>query len=413
MRTSIKEETGMKIHLNRKLIVRIIFFLYFIYFVMSYMGGVWTFSNSKYGMMPIYTRTVNNLRLIYLLLVLALGLYELLLQFKLKKISQIDMLLFIIFLSASIMHLYTVSQITDIQTLLFQSGTPMMYLVFLAFFVGMDDKVKELLPKTAKAYGLAFLTLAMVYFLIFCIDIGYSFGVRFSSGPILYAFNNGFFLIVYALYQEIDFSKRLYWRITLPLCLIASFITTSRSWVVQTILLFMMYYIIQRRATHIILNILKTVGVVFFVLVTINLFASDLIGSLVARLGESTRSSQLETFFEQIPISSLISGLGYNASYRFLSWSNYQYIDNQVIFSCFRYGALVTGLFLYFLIKPIVGAILYGKEAFFRSIGILHFVFAMLGLSIYFSLSIDMWCIVSYMLAGRTYANTRNTLERD
>ena len=135
----------MKIHLNRKLIVRIIFFLYFIYFVMSYMGGVWTFSNSKYGMMPIYTRTVNNLRLIYLLLVLALGLYELLLQFKLKKISQIDMLLFIIFLSASIMHLYTVSQITDIQTLLFQSGTPMMYLVFLAFFVGMDDKVKELL----------------------------------------------------------------------------------------------------------------------------------------------------------------------------------------------------------------------------------------------------------------------------
>ena len=75
----------------------------------------------------------------------------------------------------------------------------------------------------------------------------------------------------------------------------------------------MMYYIIQRRATHIIRNILKTVGVVFLVLVVINLFSSDLVGSLIARLGESTRSSQLETFFEQIPLSSLISGLGYNA----------------------------------------------------------------------------------------------------
>lgn len=403
----------MKIHLNRKLIIRIFFFLYFIYFIMSYVGGTWAFSDSKYGMMPIYTRTVNSLRLVYLLLLLALGLYELLLQFKLKKISQIDMLFLVIFLFVSIMHLYTVSQITDTQTLLFQSGTPMMYLVFLTFFIGMDNKVEELLQKTAKAYGLAFLVLTIVYFLFFCIDIGYSFGVRFSSGPILYSFNNGFLLTVYALYQEKDFSKCLYWKISLPLCLIAAFITTSRSWVGQAIILLMMYFVIQKRAIHIIQNILKAVGVVFLALVMLRWFAPDLIESLIARLGESTRSSQLETFFEQIPISSLISGLGYNASYRFLTWSNYQFIDNQIIFSCFRYGMLVTGLLLYFLIKPIVCSISCGKETFFRSLGILHFVFAMLGLSIYFSLSIDIWCIISYILAGRNYANTRKAMERD
>lgn len=323
------------------------------------------------------------------------------------------MILFVVFLFVSCIHLYTVSKLTDTQTLLFQSGTPMMYLVFLTYFVGMDDKVEELLQKTAKEYGLVFLAFTMIYFLIFCMDVGYSFGVKFSSGPILYSFNNGFFLIVYALYQEKNFKRRLYWKITLPLCLITSFITNSRSWVVQTIVLFMMYYIIQRRATYIIRNVLKTVGVVFLVLVVINLFASDLVGSLIARLGESTRSSQLETFFEQIPLSSLISGLGYNASYRFLMWSNYQYIDNQVIFSCFRYGVLVTALFLYFLIKPIVVAIQCGRETFFRAVGILHFVFAMLGLAVYFSLSIDMWCIVSYMLAGRTYANTKKIIERE
>ena len=403
----------MKINLNRKLPIRIIFFLYFVCFVMSYMGGEWTFSNSKYGMMPIYTHAVNNLRLIYLLFILILGLYELLLQFKQKNISQIDMLLFVIFLFASFIHMYTVSQLTDTQTLLFQSGTPMMYLVFLAYFVGMDDKAEELLQKTAKAYGLVFLAFTMIYFLIFCMNVGYSFGVKFSSGPILYSFNNGFFLIIYALYQEKNFKRRLYWKIALPLCLITSFITNSRSWVVQTIVLFMMYYIIQRRATHIIRNVLKTVGVVFLVLVVINLFSSDIVGSLIARLGESTRSSQLETFFEQIPLSSLISGLGYNASYRFLTWSNYQYIDNQVIFSCFRYGVLVTALFLYFLIKPIVVATQCGREACFRAVGILHFVFAMLGLSVYFSLSMDMWCIISYMLAGRIYANTRKITERE
>lgn len=115
--------------------------------------------------MPIYTHTVNNLRLVYLLLILILGLYELLLQFKQKNISQIDMLLFTIFLFASFIHLYTVSQLTDTQTLLFQSGTPMMYLVFLAYFIGMDDKAEKLLQKTAKVYGLVFLVFTMVYFL--------------------------------------------------------------------------------------------------------------------------------------------------------------------------------------------------------------------------------------------------------
>ena len=54
-----------------------------------------------------------------------------------------------------------------------------------------------------------------------------------------------------------------------------------------------------------------------------------------------------------------------------------------------------------------------GREVFFRAVGILHFVFAMLGLSVYFSLSMDIWCIISYMLAGRTYANTRKIIERE
>lgn len=397
----------MVISLNRRLVVKMIFFLYWIYFVLSYIGGTWVYSNSKYGMMPIYTSTVNYIRMAYLILLLLFGLYELLRQIKLGWLSQIDKLLIIIFFVISIYKFIEVSTLTDAQTLLFESGTPMMYLVFIVFFIGMDDYIEETLRKSAKFFGTLFLIMTILYFLLFCIDVGYSLGDRFSSGPILYSFNNGFFFIVYALYQESDFENKRLWKWILPILLLAAFITSSRSWVVQSIFVVMMYFILQNRGRHVIGNILKSICVIIAILLIVRSISPNIINGLLARIGESTRSSQLEAFFDQISISNLISGMGFNASYRFLTWDNYQFIDNQVIFSCFRYGIVVTGLLLYFLLKPMFYNVSIGKEKFFHSIGIIHFVLAMLGVSIYFSLSIDAWCIIAYILSGRTYLNAR------
>lgn len=395
----------MVVHLNRKLVVKIIFLLYLVFFVMSYVGGTWVYANSKYGMMPRYTSTVNNLRLLYLVLTIMLGVYEMIIQFKLNRISSIDKVLILIFFAVALYKLVDVSSLTDVQTLLFESGTPMMYIVFLVYFIGMDEKMDHVLLQISKIYGLIFLTLCVFYFLMFCFDVGYSFGIRFSSSPILYSFNNGFFMTIYALYREKKFNNRAFWRTILFLMVFSAFITTSRGWIVQTMIAVMMYFILQKRGRRVIKNILKAVGAVIAILLIIRLTSPDLMNSLIGRLGESTRSSQLETFFEQVSISDLISGLGYNASYRYLNWSNFQFIDNQVIFSCFRYGMLITALLLYFMLKPILISLSKEKIKLFQSMGIGHFILAMLGLSIYFTLSIDVCCLISYMLAGRMYSD--------
>lgn len=395
----------MVIHKNRNTVLKFILFLYLLYFVLSYINGVWFFGGDKYGMNPIYTSNVNNIRLVYLIAVLALGIYEMVLH--IRKLAIVDQLLMIVFFVLTLVKLFEVSQIVDTQTLLFQSGTPMMYLVFLFFFVGMDDKVEEDLLKLSKIYALIYLSLTILWFLDFCADIGYSVGVRFQSSPILYSFNNGLFFLIYALYNEKN-HRTPFWKVLLSLVVVATFITTSRGWLLQTVIIFMMYFLLRNRGKRVILNIIKTALVIFGLVIIIRIAAPDVVNGILSRMGQSTRSSQLEAFFAQVPLTVLITGLGYNASYSFSMWEHYQFIDNQIIFSAFRYGIVIIGIMTYFLIKPFFISLTLSPEDRLRSFGVVHFVLAMLGLSIYFALAIDSSFLVAYALAGRMYMNARN-----
>ena len=171
----------------------------------------------------------------------------------------------------------------------------------------------------------------------------------------------------------------------------------------------MMYFLLQNRGKRVIRNIVKAVSAVAVIVILINFVSPEIVNSMLARVGQSTRSSQLDQFFSQIRLGSLVRGLGYNASYVFLHWKNYQFIDNQIIFSAFRYGITIIGIQTYFLLKPFFMSIPLGQEVRTRSVGVIHFVLAMMGISIYFSLSIDIYCVIAYALAGRAYMNAKKT----
>ena len=59
---------------------------------------------------------------------------------------------------------------------------------------------------------------------------------------------------------------------------------------------------------------------------------------LLDRLGEDTRTHQLETFMAQVPVTGLVSGMGPNAGYAFRDQPNYLFIDNQILFLLFKFG---------------------------------------------------------------------------
>lgn len=391
----------MKIKKSRVTLWKCIFLTYFVYFLLSYIGGAWYISEQKFTMMPTYTRLVNNLRLGYLMILLAMGLYEFLIHF--KYLRNVDKILIALFLLFSIYKTLLVSSIVDTQTLLFQSGVPTIYFAFFAFFLGMDERMETHLLSMSKKYAFLFFLAEILFFVGFVFDHGYTIGMRFASSPILYSFNNGFFMMVYAMYNEKELKGKIEWKILLGMALVGALISTSRGWILQVLICIIMYFLIQGRGKHIFKNLLKATCVLGIVLLIAVLTSSGIVETMINRLGESTRGSQIEAFFQQISPILLINGLGYNATYRFLHWDNFQFIDNQFIFNAFRYGIICIGILSFFTIKPLIVALGRDKELRVRAFGVIHFILAMAGLSIYFTLSIDICCVIAYALAGRMY----------
>src|SRR5579883_1699887 len=82
-------------------------------------------------------------------------------------------------------------------------------------------------------------------------------------------------------------------------------------------------------------------GVILFLSAAIGLLilaAPDRVEAFQNRLGQDTRSGQYSQFFSQIPVTSLILGLGPSASYAYNDRPKYNYIDNQFLFLLFKFG---------------------------------------------------------------------------
>lgn len=117
----------------------------------------------------------------------------------------------------------------------------------------------------------------------------------------------------------------------------AAFITQSRAWVLQTlILLFVFVTVLGNRNKYI--KFLMGFLLIFIVILGVSYVFPEITGNLFNRGVEDTRSGQYVVFFAQHSWKDLIFGLGINATYRYLGNINYSYFDNQFIFVMFHYG---------------------------------------------------------------------------
>lgn len=120
---------------------------------------------------------------------------------------------------------------------------------------------------------------------------------------------------------------------------IAAFITQSRAWVLQTLILLFVTFVLSGRRNKG-FKILMGCLLVLIALVGISYIFPNVTGSLFKRGLEDTRSGQYVVFFSQHKFSDLFLGLGLNATYRYLGNSFYPYFDNQFMFIMFHYGML-------------------------------------------------------------------------
>ena len=133
--------------------------------------------------------------------------------------------------------------------------------------------------------------------------------------------------------------------------IIAAFITQSRAWVLQTLILLFVTFVLSGRKNKG-FKFLMGCLVIVIAIVSVSYVFPNVTGNLFERGLEDTRSGQYVVFFAQHKVSELVLGLGINATYRYLGNNFYPYFDNQFMFVMFHYGILpvISWIMVYFSI---------------------------------------------------------------
>jgi hypothetical protein len=123
------------------------------------------------------------------------------------------------------------------------------------------------------------------------------------------------------------------------------------------------------------------------------------------RLTEDTRTPQYSQFFEQVPVVSLITGLGPNATYTYRNQSGYSYIDNQFLFILFRYGLPMLLGYCAIVLWPGLRLLVCGGGEKERLLGFFFafWTLAMLGVSIFHAIVNNPPNLLTILLAGRCF----------
>lgn len=324
----------------------------------------------------------------------------------LKYFNQFNSTLKFIFISLFIYFVvYTIVTLSNnsIQITLFENVSTTVILFPALFVLGFDDDIWESLNKIIP-YITIFL-LILFYCLVF---------MFWSSHGIVQTMNANYKQIFIYLITSvwfwviIDNKKNKTKNIVLIMLLLASIITTSRSWVLQIcILLFI--YLFNKRGNKFIRIILAIIFMVIL-LITISFMFPDITENLLDRGFEDTRSGQYLIFFSSYSWDDLIFGQGLNAGYSYLGNANYSYFDNQFMFILFHYGLFPVIAFLIMTIK----ALFLKKSKFLgnmryilqRARCVFPLIFlAYLGLSTYYQIKFDYNTVLIMIIIGRLLKN--------
>lgn len=273
--------------------------------------------------------------------------------------------------------------------------------------VGYSNKWWELLKKAIFIISCVFVLYSFAEIIIAFIEFGFDY--RMTSGAPMYLYIIG----LYATYGLVTLTED--WRnnrkilvfILVLLLFFNSAILQGRSWFIQTIILFAIY--IFRIRAFFRKNALFRISITFSIIaIALIMFISniELFEGLIDRFKNSgdTRTNQLETFFDQVGFFELMTGGGIRTGYYFNGDPNFHFIDNQVLLFMFRYGIIPTIVYLYLLLYPIIKSfILMNKKLIFKSLVLISWFAAMLGLSVYFNLTFGMAHMLIMLYTGRLF----------
>ena len=291
----------------------------------------------------------------------------------------------------------------SIVTIVKSPVSPFVLIMSVLVFVGYNERAWEITKKLVFISSIAYTFMSIFEIIRFIINFGLE--TRLMLSGALY----GIIVVIFFMYFTLLFNdgllKKYKLLISIQIFLIISvtLVLQSRSWVVHSLLLMVIF--IFKLSTHyknktVYYLIVSLVGIVVLTLASSYLITIS--GGLLDRMTDDSRTGQLEMFFSQVSFKDLMLGGGMRAGYSCFGDSNYQFIDNLVIQTMFKYGIIPTVAYLTMIFVPLI----YGfkhKESEARK-GIFFFVpwiLIMLGFAIFVSYSNNIYNYLIYFVIGR------------
>lgn len=278
----------------------------------------------------------------------------------------------------------------------------------LFFLLGREESLSKHFKKAALILTAGYLLLSLYSALDFYLSVGWGNRILYMPGKT--SLSMGMLALWVYLFSDLDkkeSNEEVGLKIGLILlALLCSILIVSRSWIIQSLLLFTAYLIISLDLKGKIMTIMWIVLIALAVVFLLESYLSNIILPLIEKAEEDTRSGQFYDFFGQISSWKLLVGSGMQATYVF-SGIEYRYFDNQFIFESFHYGCLHLLPLFWFLFRTLripvekIKDIGRRKSYLGAKFVIITFLLAMGGLSVYYRYDYSIPTALFLMFVGK------------
>mgnify|MGYP004572951531 FL=1 len=289
-----------------------------------------------------------------------------------------------------------------IQSVFFEAISTSVILLPLSSLLGFDDNIWNILKNELSRINLLLCCCFYIAAFSFWSNYGINWPMNASYKGIFSCWFTSACIMTF-----IDFSKKNKRKIiycNLLFIIVAAFITQSRAWVLQTlILLFVFVAVLGNRNRYV--KFLMGLLLIFIAILGVSYVFPDITGNLFNRGVEDTRSGQYVIFFAQHSWKDLIFGLGINASYRYLGNINYTYFDNQFMFVMFHYGIFPVIVWLCVYASILKNSKIYNEQNRIviqaaKFVG-LFVLLAYMGVSTYYQIELGYNGVIVMILIGK------------
>lgn len=221
------------------------------------------------------------------------------------------------------------------QSVFFESISTSVILLPVAALLGFDDNIWNILENKLPYINILFCCCFYIAVFSFWANYGIKWPMNASYKGIFSCWFTSACIMTFLDFPQKDKRKLIYCNLLLIIA--AAFITQSRAWVLQTLILLFIFVAVlgdRNRSVKILMGFL----LIIIAVLGVSYIFPEITGNLFNRGMEDTRSGQYVIFFAQHSWEDLIFGLGINASYSYLGNKNYTYFDNQFMFVMFHYG---------------------------------------------------------------------------